>query len=1071
MKKVFLLIASIAFAITSFSQNYPFPMNESGYSYPYGIVPATVSNSTIQSKFKAWENAMWEESENLGRIKYDPPEHDGETVSEGIAYGMLIYVYMANATNTQCQDHFDKLYAYYKKYDDGNGLMHWKINGFSSVIGRGAATDADLDVALALCLAAKQWGSSSRYDYATEAEKILNSIYQKEIKTRNGLRVFMPGDGWDNNGNPCYFTMASVGVFKQAQEELGFTTTKDWATVYDDGHTYLEKSERNGLWANWTDWSSNYAPDSKGGDGDTFGWDACRVPWRIGWDYVWFGTASSKSMLEKTVAMMSAKNALSSPNKVGYFSNLTGSSYSDLQLASESYLKGNVAWTGSLACAFMIDDDYQSYLNTYYNDLKSKTGSAYYAQTLQVLYLLTISGNAANFFDCGGSTVITNPVVSAVETDGSKITLTCSKKMASSDDRSGFTIYKGGVAQSSIISSMSVSGKTITLTLNNNITIESGDMLAISYNGTYLQSEEGGTLGEIVKMTVKNNVPGGSTILADCETDKCLLGGPWYNYDDKNSNAASTISPSNASDMIVSGGKNGSAIKVTYRLDKGSYQYDPYIGFGFNLYEGTDENKGVYETLDCTGATGISFYHKGTAVTFLVKTPGTGGNYHGYTIDAHNDWTPVTITWDKLEQEQYWGTSVDFSEKNIYGLQWQVKGSTGTEGDIWIDDVTLIGKTINISLDHSKLEATLATANTLYNGATTDKYPQSAITTFYNAIDAAATTNMTATTQSDIDAANTTLTKAIATFKATEFDKSALLATIATAEALYNSATTDNYPQSAINDFAAAIATAKTASSQTTQSALDDANMALTNAISAFKATEFDKSKLLATIATAEALYNSATTDNYPQSAINDLAMAIATAKAASSQTSQSALNNANTALTNAIAAFKAKAIDPVDKSNLESLISVTANILTTTTAGTAIGQYSASLRTDLESALAQAVTINKNASATQTEVDNQVSILRTVYNAYMASEVKTAVDDLEFVFSVYPNPCVDVLNIEANNEIAFVKILGLNGSKSMIEISQTTAQISVASLTNGIYVMQVIFADGSVKTTQFVKK
>jgi hypothetical protein len=88
-----------------------------------------------------------------------------------------------------------------------------------------------------------------------------------------------------------------------------------------------------------------------------------------------------------------------------------------------------------------------------------------------------------------------------------------------------------------------------------------------------------------------------------------------------------------------------------------------------------------------------------------------------------------------------------------------------------------------------------------------------------------------------------------------------------------------------------------------------------------------------------------------------------------------------------------------------------------------------------------------------------------------MASEVKTAVDDLEFAFSVYPNPCVDVLNIEANNEIAFVRILGLNGSKSMIEISQTTAQISVASLTNGIYVMQVIFADGSVKTTQFVKK
>ena len=1003
MKKVFLFITGIAFAIASFSQNYPFPMNESGYSYPYGIVPGTVSNSTIQSKFKAWENAMWEESGNYGRIKYDSPNED-KTVSEGIAYGMLIYVYMANETNTQCQDHFDKLYNYYKRWSNSKGLMNWKIVGFNSIAsdGSGAATDADLDVALALCLAAKQWGSSSNYNYAQEAETLLSKIYQYETSTHNGLRVFKPGDSWDNNGNPCYFTQASVGVFKQAQEQLGFSTTKDWATIYD-GFTYLEKSERNGVWPNWTDWSSNFAPASRGGDGADFGWDACRVPWRIGWDYVWFGSSSSKAMLEKTVAMMSAKNALNSPSKVGYFKNLTGSSYSALEISENSWERGNVAWTGSLACAFMIDDDYQSYLDTYYNDLKSKTGGAYYAQTVQVLYLLTLSGNAANFYDCdGGSVVITNPVVSAAETDGSKITLTCSKKMVSSNNYSGFTIYKGGVAQSNAISSMSVSGKTITLTLSNNISIESGDMLAISYNGTYLQSEEGGTLGDVVKMTVKNNVPGGSTILADCETDKCLLGGPWYNYDDKNSNAASTISPTNASDMIVSGGKNGSAVKVTYSLNKGSYQYDPFIGFGFNLYEGTDENKGVYETLDCTGATGISFYHKGTSVTFLVKTPGTGGNYHGYTIDAHNDWTPVTITWDKLEQEQYWGTEIEFSEKNIYGLQWQVKGTTGTNGDIWIDDVTLVGKTIDISLDHSKLEATLATANTLYNGATTDKYPQSAITTFYNAIDAAATTNMTATTQSELDNANTTLTQAIATFKATMFDNSTLLATIATAETLYNSATTDKYPQSAINDFATAIATAKTASSQTTQTALD----------------------------------------------------------------------NANTALTNAIATFKASEITPVvNKEDLATLISNTKSILNTTTAGTAVGQYSATLRTKLQTALSNAETINNKATATQTEVDNQVSTLRSAYNEYMASEVKTAVDDLEFAFSVYPNPCVDVLNIEANNEIAFVKILGLNGSKSMFEVNQTSTQIPVTSLANGIYVMQVIFADGSAKTTQFVKK
>lgn len=920
MKKVLLLITGIAFAIASFSQNYPFPMNESGYSYPYGIVPSTVSNSTIQSKFKAWENAMWEESGNYGRIKFDP-DNDDKTVSEGIGYGMLIYVYMANETNTQCQDHFDKLYNYYKRWSNSKGLMNWKIVGFNSIAsdGSGAATDADLDVALALCLAAKQWGSSSNYNYAQEAETLLSKIYQYETSTHNGLRVFKPGDSWDNNGNPCYFTQASVGVFKQAQEQLGFSTTKDWATIYDDGFTYLEKSERNGVWPNWTDWSSNFAPAKRpwGDNSDyDFGWDACRVPWRIGWDYVWFGSSSSKAMLEKTVAMMSAKNALTSPSKVGYFSNLTGSSYSALEISDKSYERGNVAWTGSLACAFMIDDDYQSYLDTYYNDLKSKTGSAYYAQTVQVLYLLTLSGNAANFYDCdGGSVVITKPVVSAAETDGSKITMTCSKKMVSSNNYSGFTIYKGGVAQSNAISSMSVSGKTITLTLNNNISIESGDMLAISYNGTYLQSEEGGTLGNLVKMTVKNNVPGGNTLLADCENGEVtLLGGTWYSY----------VGKGTQSYEIVSGGANSTSHSAHFTYNT----IGDYAGMGFNILE--DET-----AYDFSGSTGITFYHKGSAATLEIGTSAiTDYSYHTVEIQSHNSWTPVTVEWTNVQRPS-WGTgsSLDFNDEKLYSqitkFQWKV---TSGSGEFYIDEVTLVGKTISVSLDHSKLEATLATANTLYNGATTDKYPQSAITTFYNAIDAAATTNMTATTQSELDNANTTLTKAIATFKATE--------------------------------------------------------------------------------------------------------------------------------------------IKPVvNKEDLATLINSTKSILNTTTAGTAVGQYSATLRTKLQTALSNAETINNKATATQTEVDNQVTALRTAYNAYMASEVKTAVDDLEFAFSVYPNPCVDVLNIEANNEIAFVKILGLNGSKSMFEINQTSTQISVNSLANGIYVMQVVFADGSVQTTQFIKK
>jgi len=902
------------------------------------------------------------------------------------------------------------LYAYYLNFKDQYGLMNWKIEGFdrvSSDNGSYAATDGDLDVALALCLAAKQWESSSRYNYADEAGKILDIIYNKELETKNNLKIFAPGDNpyWRPYTNPCYFTIASVGVFKQAQNEYSFTPQKDWAKVYTDCHTFLAKAQKNGLWPDWCTWDGSLGTGNSS-TADNYGWDACRTPWRIAWDYVWYGNEESKEMMGKTIEFMKAISILSSPSTSQDYKNLGATSYSGVQ-AGGNYGTNNSAFMGGFACALMTDDSQQTNINTYYTSLQGRSESGYYSPTLQVLYMLTLSGNAANFFDCGGSGVVTPPVVSAATTDGKSITLTCSKKMASSTNYSGFTVYLNGAAQSNVISSMNVSGSTITLTLKN-ITVESGDAVAVSYNGTYLKREQDAELGSVVKMTVKNNVPGGSTILADCETTTCILGGSWYTFNDKSSNAASVITPTKTADMLVSGGQVGSAVKISYTLNKGSYQYEPFVGFGFNLLDGDDETP-----YDCTGATGISFYHKGSSVSFQVKVPGTGSNYHCYTVPAHNSWSLVTISWNELEQEPYWGTVVDFSEKNIFGLQWQVKGSTGQTGDIWIDEVTLIGKTIAVSsADKSALEKTLASANSLYGAATTEMYPQSAITTFYTAIDAAATVNMNAkATQTEVDNANTTLTKAIATFKATAYaDKSSLQKAIASATTVSMNAVIGSangqYPQSAKDDLDAAIAAAQT-SYNTVGLTATEVSAAVTKLNAAV--TAFNNSKISTSV---------------------------------------------------------------VDKAGLKDIIDRSTDILATTTAGTSAGQYSATSRASLESALKTANTTYSNASATQSTVDTQTKSLIAAYNAYVASKVtETAVDDVEFAMSVYPNPCSDVLNISATEEIQYVRFISVSGVKTVAEVGQTSAQIDVNRFANGLYSVQVVFADGTVKTTKFIKK
>ena len=125
-KLITLICLSIVGCCPAFAANYPFPQNS---TYDYGILPTEYDASDVQTIYETWRNAHYEESGELARIKFDTP---GETVSEGIAYGMLIMVFMDSTTN-DTQDEFDKLWNYYNNFPNENGLMHWKISGFSSI--------------------------------------------------------------------------------------------------------------------------------------------------------------------------------------------------------------------------------------------------------------------------------------------------------------------------------------------------------------------------------------------------------------------------------------------------------------------------------------------------------------------------------------------------------------------------------------------------------------------------------------------------------------------------------------------------------------------------------------------------------------------------------------------------------------------------------------------------------------------------------------------------------------------------------------------------------------------------
>ena len=190
--KLVTLLASVVLCNGAFAQinsghgAVPFGSNT---QYTYGIMPTNLPTGGTYGRsqkaadaYNAWKNAYVASCGSTYRVKFD----DGNsTVSEGIAYGMLLSVYADD------KGLFDGLWGYYQANKNGNGVMNWKIGGCSGVTGDNGATDAELDVAMALVIASEQWGGS----YAATAKSFIQTIKRTEM---NGDGQTLNGDAWGN---------------------------------------------------------------------------------------------------------------------------------------------------------------------------------------------------------------------------------------------------------------------------------------------------------------------------------------------------------------------------------------------------------------------------------------------------------------------------------------------------------------------------------------------------------------------------------------------------------------------------------------------------------------------------------------------------------------------------------------------------------------------------------------------------------------------------------------------------------------------------------------------------------
>jgi len=252
--------------------------------------------------------------------------------------------------------------------------MNWKINGFSQATadGRNSATDAELDVAVALMQAYKQWGDEK---YFNDAKELIAKIATEEVNANGYLK---PGDSWDTEKNISYFSTGALQLFKKASDF-------DWDKVIANSYSLIKKAQNpsTGLVPNWCDEQGNASSSPYDNNRGNYTYDATRTPWRLAWAYSWYGHPEAKEACDKIASWISSKTG-NDPEEVVDGYKLDGTETSEYN---------NATFVGPFACAGMVDQKHQEWVDKCFDHLCNLEEDVYYQVSIKILTLLYLSGN------------------------------------------------------------------------------------------------------------------------------------------------------------------------------------------------------------------------------------------------------------------------------------------------------------------------------------------------------------------------------------------------------------------------------------------------------------------------------------------------------------------------------------------------------------------------------------------------------------------------------------------------------------------------------------------------------
>jgi endoglucanase len=369
--------------------------------YVAGIRPSQ-SNETMDAlltnQYDAWKaaNVVKADSVVAGGYAVQFTNRAYMTVSEGMGYGMLLAV-LFHGHDPQAQQLFDGLLGVVRArpaygiveqghFASGKYLMDWRLNADGSSGGGGwNAMDGDLDIAMALLMADRQWGSTGKWNYLEEGKATINAM--KDFNMRpDGTTKGLPGAGTSRTSDYM------IGHFRAFQKATGDAL---WNTAIDRAYQLSDRmqtvySAGVGLMPDFivgTDTTSPYPSPGGMGDGnmdeDKYWWNACRNPWRYSSDYLLSGDTRWKTITARMIDFFQ-KSSGGDPTQIG-----TG-----YTLAGAKAAGGNSgAYHGPVCAGACVDSRFQGFLDTMWNWNAKNLTTGYYDSEIQLLSLVVASGN------------------------------------------------------------------------------------------------------------------------------------------------------------------------------------------------------------------------------------------------------------------------------------------------------------------------------------------------------------------------------------------------------------------------------------------------------------------------------------------------------------------------------------------------------------------------------------------------------------------------------------------------------------------------------------------------------